>query len=84
MTLQDVGEKLEAGGDGGGVKGGVQPQQWRINLLEHIETVQEEVTHRMDFIERELDGAPEGFRGLDLCFAIFHVVICIIGMFCMH
>ncbi|XP_051767728.1 PHD finger protein 20 isoform X1 [Ctenopharyngodon idella] len=51
----DVGEKLEAGGDGGGVKGGAQPQEWRINLLEHIETVQEEVTHRMDFIERELD-----------------------------
>ncbi|XP_067287914.1 PHD finger protein 20 isoform X1 [Pseudorasbora parva] len=51
----DIGEKCEVGGDGGGVKGGAQPQQWRINLLEHIETVQEEVTRRMDFIERELD-----------------------------
>ncbi|XP_023654503.2 PHD finger protein 20b isoform X2 [Paramormyrops kingsleyae] len=30
-------------------------QQWQINLLDHIEAVQEEVTHRMDFIERELD-----------------------------
>ncbi|XP_050979130.1 PHD finger protein 20 isoform X2 [Labeo rohita] len=51
----DVGEKCEAGADGGGVKGGAQQQQWRINLLEHIETVQEDVIHRMDFIERELD-----------------------------
>uniref|UniRef100_A0A671PGI1 PHD finger protein 20, a n=1 Tax=Sinocyclocheilus anshuiensis TaxID=1608454 RepID=A0A671PGI1_9TELE len=32
-------------------------QQWKISLLEHIETVQEEVTQRMDFIERELDLA---------------------------
>ncbi|XP_035237873.1 PHD finger protein 20b isoform X2 [Anguilla anguilla] len=30
-------------------------QQWQINLLDHIEAVQDEVTHRMDFIERELD-----------------------------
>uniref|UniRef100_A0A671KT87 PHD finger protein 20-like n=1 Tax=Sinocyclocheilus anshuiensis TaxID=1608454 RepID=A0A671KT87_9TELE len=30
-------------------------QQWQLNLLEHIETVQDEVTHRMDLIERELD-----------------------------
>ncbi|XP_043107179.1 PHD finger protein 20 isoform X3 [Puntigrus tetrazona] len=55
---KDAGEKCEVGADGGRVKGGVQQQQqqqWRINLLEHIETVQEEVTHRMDFIERELD-----------------------------
>uniref|UniRef100_A0A8C1ICC6 PHD finger protein 20, a n=1 Tax=Cyprinus carpio TaxID=7962 RepID=A0A8C1ICC6_CYPCA len=50
----DVGEKREAGADGGGVKGGAQ-QQWKISLLEHIETMQEEVTQRMDFIERELD-----------------------------
>ncbi|XP_051529095.1 PHD finger protein 20 isoform X2 [Myxocyprinus asiaticus] len=47
--------KHEVGADGGGVKGGAQQQQWRINLLEHIETVQEDVIHRMDFIERELD-----------------------------
>lgn len=31
-------------------------QQWQLNLLDHIEAVQDEVTHRMDFIERELDG----------------------------
>lgn len=31
-------------------------QQWQMNLLDHIESVQEEVTHRMDFIEKELDG----------------------------
>lgn len=31
-------------------------QQWQLNLLEHIEAVQDEVTHRMDLIERELDG----------------------------
>uniref|UniRef100_A0A8C9SMD4 PHD finger protein 20, b n=1 Tax=Scleropages formosus TaxID=113540 RepID=A0A8C9SMD4_SCLFO len=30
-------------------------QQWQANLLDHIEAVQDEVTHRMDFIERELD-----------------------------
>ncbi|XP_061113392.1 PHD finger protein 20b isoform X2 [Conger conger] len=30
-------------------------QQWQINLLDHIEAMQDEVTHRMDFIERELD-----------------------------
>lgn len=31
-------------------------QQWQINLMDHIEAVQDEVIHRMDFIERELDG----------------------------
>ncbi|KAM9445023.1 PHD finger protein 20-like isoform 2-T2 [Clarias gariepinus] len=30
-------------------------QQWQLNLLEHIEAVQDEVSHRMDHIERELD-----------------------------
>lgn len=30
-------------------------QQWQLNLLEHIEAMQEEVSHRMDLIERELD-----------------------------
>nr|XP_057922526.1 PHD finger protein 20 isoform X2 [Doryrhamphus excisus] len=30
-------------------------QQWQINLLDHIDAVQDEVSHRMDFIERELD-----------------------------
>ncbi|XP_061640805.1 PHD finger protein 20 isoform X2 [Phyllopteryx taeniolatus] len=32
-----------------------QQQQWQINLLDHIDAVQDEVSHRMDFIERELD-----------------------------
>ncbi|XP_071193283.1 PHD finger protein 20-like isoform X4 [Salvelinus alpinus] len=43
--------KME-GGDGDGSS---QQHQWQINLLDHIDAVQEEVTHRMDFIERELD-----------------------------
>ncbi|KAL2091327.1 hypothetical protein ACEWY4_013590 [Coilia grayii] len=34
---------------------GAQQQQWQTNLLDHIESVQDEVCHRMDFIERELD-----------------------------
>ncbi|XP_056128828.1 PHD finger protein 20-like isoform X2 [Lampris incognitus] len=34
---------------------GRQHQQWQINLLDHIDAVQDEVCHRMDFIERELD-----------------------------
>lgn len=77
IALQDVGEKCEAGADGGGVKGGAQQQQWRINLLEHIETVQEDVIHRMDFIERELDGVPESFfRELDF----FYDLVCIMRM----
>ncbi|XP_067856370.1 PHD finger protein 20-like isoform X3 [Heptranchias perlo] len=29
--------------------------QWQVNLLTHIESLQDEVCHRMDFIERELD-----------------------------
>ncbi|KAM8917804.1 PHD finger protein 20 isoform 2-T3 [Spinachia spinachia] len=32
-----------------------QHQQRQINLLNHIDSVQDEVSHRMDFIERELD-----------------------------
>ncbi|XP_028854217.1 PHD finger protein 20 isoform X3 [Denticeps clupeoides] len=32
-----------------------QQQQWQMNLLDHIESVQEDVCHRMDFIEKELD-----------------------------
>ncbi|XP_075997086.1 PHD finger protein 20 isoform X2 [Genypterus blacodes] len=32
-----------------------QHQQWQLNLLDHIDSVQDEVSHRMDFIERELD-----------------------------
>uniref|UniRef100_A0A4W5PMD4 PHD finger protein 20 n=1 Tax=Hucho hucho TaxID=62062 RepID=A0A4W5PMD4_9TELE len=46
-----VSVKME-GGDGDGSS---QQHQWQINLLDHIDAVQEEVTHRMDFIERELD-----------------------------
>nr|XP_046199752.1 PHD finger protein 20-like isoform X3 [Oncorhynchus gorbuscha] len=30
-------------------------QQWQINLLDHIEAMQNQVTHRMDLIEKELD-----------------------------
>ncbi|KAM9296278.1 PHD finger protein 20 [Gastrophryne carolinensis] len=29
--------------------------QWQLNLLTHLESIQDEVTHRMDFIEKELD-----------------------------
>ncbi|KPP79590.1 PHD finger protein 20-like, partial [Scleropages formosus] len=43
-------EKMEAGEADGHLQ-----QQWQMNLLEHIEALQEEVTHRMDFIEKELD-----------------------------
>ncbi|XP_068171704.1 PHD finger protein 20 isoform X2 [Antennarius striatus] len=32
-----------------------QHQQRQINLLDHIDAVQDEVSHRMDFIEREVD-----------------------------
>ncbi|KAG8446250.1 hypothetical protein GDO86_013916 [Hymenochirus boettgeri] len=36
--------------------GGVSSQlQWQLNLLAHLESLQDEVTHRMDFIEKELD-----------------------------
>ena len=38
-----------------------QQQQWQANLLDHIESVQDEVCHRMDFIERELDGETGQF-----------------------
>ena len=30
--------------------------QWQFNLLTHVESLQDEVTHRMDSIEKELDG----------------------------
>ncbi|KAG7275978.1 hypothetical protein CRUP_028535 [Coryphaenoides rupestris] len=32
-----------------------QQQQWHLNLLDHIDSVQEDVVHRMDFVEKELD-----------------------------
>ncbi|XP_059836870.1 PHD finger protein 20-like isoform X2 [Hypanus sabinus] len=42
-------KESEEGGDS-------DPQlQWQVNLLAHIESLQDEVCHRMDFIERELD-----------------------------
>ncbi|KAM3664159.1 PHD finger protein 20 isoform 4-T5 [Ammospiza maritima maritima] len=37
-------------------KGVVNSQlQWQLNLLAHVESLQDEVIHRMDFIEKELD-----------------------------
>ncbi|KAM4612719.1 PHD finger protein 20 isoform 2-T2 [Polymixia lowei] len=50
-------EVKEEGGVGpaGAPDDGRQHQQWQINLLDHIDAVQDEVSHRMDFIERELD-----------------------------
>ncbi|NWR77851.1 PHF20 protein, partial [Centropus unirufus] len=37
-------------------EGGVNSQlQWQLNLLAHVESLQDEVIHRMDFIEKELD-----------------------------
>lgn len=30
--------------------------QWQLNLLTHIESVQNEVSSRMDLIEKEVDG----------------------------
>ncbi|XP_028904865.1 PHD finger protein 20 isoform X2 [Ornithorhynchus anatinus] len=41
-----------AAGEGGG--GGSQ-LQWQFNLLTHVESLQDQVSHRMDFIEKELD-----------------------------
>ncbi|XP_046896645.1 PHD finger protein 20-like [Hypomesus transpacificus] len=32
-----------------------QQQQWQLNLLDHIQAVQNQLTHRMDVIEKELD-----------------------------
>ncbi|XP_029575361.1 PHD finger protein 20b isoform X2 [Salmo trutta] len=36
-------------------KDNVLHHQWQINLLDHIEAMQNQVTHRMDLIEKELD-----------------------------
>lgn len=47
-------ENREDGGKDTGDKR--QYLQWQNNLLDHIDAVQDEVSHRMDFIERELDG----------------------------
>ncbi|KAM6947469.1 PHD finger protein 20 isoform 2-T3 [Lycodopsis pacificus] len=50
-------ETREEGGRGPGEASdnSRQHQQRQINLLDHIDSVQDEVSHRMDFIERELD-----------------------------
>uniref|UniRef100_W5M9D8 PHD finger protein 20, b n=1 Tax=Lepisosteus oculatus TaxID=7918 RepID=W5M9D8_LEPOC len=53
-SCPEKGSEAKAGEEGAGGADGFQ-QQWQINLLDHIEAVQDEVTHRMDFIERELD-----------------------------
>lgn len=57
--------KEESGKDPGEVADNSrQHQQWQLNLLDHIDSVQDEVSHRMDFIERELDGKT--YADLDL------------------
>ncbi|XP_078103974.1 PHD finger protein 20 isoform X2 [Sander vitreus] len=50
-------EMREEGGrdPGGAADNSRQHQQRQLNLLDHIDAVQDEVSHRMDFIERELD-----------------------------
>ncbi|XP_051272453.1 PHD finger protein 20 isoform X2 [Dicentrarchus labrax] len=45
----------EGRGPGEAADNSRQHQQRQINLLDHIDAVQDEVSHRMDFIERELD-----------------------------
>ncbi|XP_063071606.1 PHD finger protein 20 isoform X2 [Engraulis encrasicolus] len=60
LEEEDDGYPGGGGGHRGGIGGGggcssAQQQQWQTNLLDHIETVQDEVVHRMDFIEKELD-----------------------------
>ena len=40
----------------GGPDDSRQQQQWHLNLLDHIDSVQDDVAHRMDFVEKELDG----------------------------
>ncbi|CAL8339609.1 unnamed protein product [Lota lota] len=39
----------------GGPDDSRQQQQWHLNLLDHIDSVQDDVAHRMDFVEKELD-----------------------------
>ncbi|XP_078092946.1 PHD finger protein 20-like isoform X2 [Mustelus asterias] len=53
--------ELEQEKESSNLKDGVEegandPQlQWQVNLLTHVESLQDEVCHRMDFIEKELD-----------------------------
>lgn len=42
--------------------------QWQFNLLTHVESLQDEVTHRMDSIEKELDGRVPVLKSV-LCFS---------------
>ena len=57
-----------------------QHQQRQINLLDHIDAVQDEVSHRMDFIERELDGKTCGSFGssfqLSLLSRVGNIEVC--------
>ena len=56
-SWSQVETREEAGRDPGeAADNSRQHQQRQINLLDHIDAVQDEVSHRMDFIERELDG----------------------------
>lgn len=57
-----------------------QHQQRQINLLDHIDAVQDEVSHRMDFIERELDG--EMGRRDECDRSVFNSVLFLIFPFC--
>ncbi|XP_069740383.1 PHD finger protein 20-like isoform X3 [Narcine bancroftii] len=56
-SIADAQAEKESSGPRESEEGGAgDPQlQWQINLLAHVESLQDEVCHRMDFIERELD-----------------------------
>lgn len=50
--------------------------QWQLNLLTHIEDVQNEVTSRMDLIEKEVDGNSKNERKCsDLSMSCVFVVV---------
>ncbi|XP_032897725.1 PHD finger protein 20 isoform X9 [Amblyraja radiata] len=55
-TAEPQGEQ-ESGGPRQVEEGGAGDSQlqWQVNLLAHVESLQDEACHRMDFIERELD-----------------------------
>ncbi|XP_067361047.1 PHD finger protein 20 isoform X1 [Channa argus] len=55
LTTQPEMREVIGRDPGGAADNSHQHQQWQINLLDHIDAVQDEVSHRMDFIERELD-----------------------------
>ncbi|XP_078411046.1 PHD finger protein 20-like isoform X3 [Cetorhinus maximus] len=56
-TSPEAEQEEESGGlKEGEEEGASDPQlQWQDNLLTHVESLQDEVCHRMDFIEKELD-----------------------------